>query len=183
MCIDRQRGISLVETIVFMVIVSVGVIGLVSVLNPMIRSSADPMVTKQSTVIAESLLNEILHQPFTWCDPDDPAAATAQSYGDCSPGYAQSALGPTVGEVRGGNAPGTGFDNVADYAGFGMDDVTDAAGNNAMAGFRADVVVTHAGTALGLGDNTAALQVTVSISNGSETFSLTGYRFRYAPRI
>jgi MSHA pilin protein MshD len=168
MCIDRQRGISLVETIVFMVIVSVGVIGLVSVLNPMIRSSADPMVTKQSTVIAESLLNEILHQPFTWCDPDDPAAATAQSYGDCSPGYAQSALGPTVGEVRGGNAPGTGFDNVADYAGFGMDDVTDAAGNNAMAG---------------LGDNTAALQVTVSISNGSETFSLTGYRFRYAPRI
>lgn len=181
MYIDRQRGISLVETIVFMVIVSVGVIGLVSVLNPMIRSSADPMVTKQSTVIAESLLNEILHQPFTWCDPDDPAAATAQSYGDCA--TSQSALAPTSGEARGGNAPGTGFDNVADYAGFAMDDVTDAAGNNAMVGFRADVAVTHAGTALGLADNTAALQITVTVSRGGETFSLTGYRFRYAPRI
>lgn len=182
MCTDRQRGISLVEAIIFMVIVSVGVIGLVSVLNPMIRSSADPMVTKQSMVIAESLLNEIIHQPFSWCDPDDPAAGTAQSYGDCA--SPQNILGPVpAGEVRGGNAPGTGFDHVADYAGFSMTDVSDAAGNNVMPGFTANVAMTQAGTSLGLADNAAALRVTVSITRNGETYSLTGYRLRYAPGI
>ena len=72
-----QRGITLIEQIMFIVIVSVGVIGLVSVMNPAIRASADPLLTKQLVAITESLLNEVLHQPFTWCDPDDPAAPTA----------------------------------------------------------------------------------------------------------
>ena len=74
-----QRGISLIEQIVFIIIISVGVIGLVSVMNPAIRASAAPILTKQLVAIAESLLNEVMHQPFTWCDPDDAAASTAQS--------------------------------------------------------------------------------------------------------
>lgn len=99
-----QRGITLIEQIVFVVIVSVGVIGLVSVMNPAIRASADPMVTKQFVAIAESLLNEILHQPFTWCDPDDGNASTAQSYAGCA-SNAQNAMGPTpAGETRDGSS-------------------------------------------------------------------------------
>lgn len=183
MCIEprRQHGITLIEQIIFIVIVSVGVIGLVSVMSPMIRHSADPMLTKQLSAIAESLLNEALHQPFTWCDPDDTAATTAQSYGDCA--NSQSNPGASVGEDRGGTTPGTGFDNVADYGGFGMDDVGDAAGNNSMVGYRADIAVAHAGTALGLADDSAALSVTVTVRRNGEAFALTGYRFRYAPRI
>lgn len=184
MCIEarpRQRGVTLVELIVFIVVVSVGVVGLVSVISPMVRTSADPMVTKQLAAIAESLLNEALHQPYTWCDPDDAAAATAQAYGDCS--NSQNHMGPMpADEVRGDAAPGAGFDNVADYSGFGADDVGDVAGNNAMAGYRADIAVVRAGTALGLADNTAALAITVTITRNGETFALTGYRFRYAPR-
>jgi MSHA pilin protein MshD len=36
---------------------------------------------------------------------------------------------------------------------------------------------------LGLADNTAALSVTVTVSRNGQSFALTGYRFRYAPRI
>ena len=86
MCIkqSRQSGITLIEQIVFIIIVSVGVIGLVSVLGSMVQRSADPMQTKQLAAIAESLLGEVLHQPFTWCDPEDANASTALSYAGCA---------------------------------------------------------------------------------------------------
>src|SRR5574343_248788 len=119
-----QRGITLIEQVVFIVIVSVGVVGLVSVMNPAIRASADPMVTKQSVAIAESLLNEVLHQPFTWCDPEDANASTAQSYAGCA-SNPQNTMGATpAGEARNGGV-GAVFDNVRDYHGFKMATIAD----------------------------------------------------------
>ncbi len=175
----RQSGITLVEQIVFIIIVSVGVIGLVSVMGPMVQRSADPMRTKQMAAIAESLLSEVLHQPFTWCDPEDANASSALSYAGCA---SNPQTTPAVGEGRYGTGPGTVYDNVADYGGWGMNDINDAAGANAMVGYQANVAVAQAGIALGLADNSAALAVTVTISRDGETFALTGYRFRYAPR-
>lgn len=176
-----QRGITLIEQIMFIVIVSVGVIGLVSVMNPAIRASADPMLTKQLVAIAESLLNEIMHQPFTWCDPDDATASTALSYGDCA--NPQNAFGATpAGETRYAVGVTPPFDNVADYAG-PMATIDDPSGNNAMAGYSATVAMANAGAALGLGDDSAAVSITVTVTRGGESFSLTGLRFRYAPRI
>lgn len=177
-----QRGVTLVELIIFIVIVSVGVVGLMSVINPMLRFSADPMVTKQLSTIAESLLNEAMHQPYTWCDPDDPAATTAQAYGNCATPQ-NSLKAVPAGEIRGGIEPDKGFDNVADYGDLRIDDVPDAAGSNPMTGYHAEVAVAQAGTLFGLADNSAALSVTVTVSRNGETFALTGYRFRYAPRI
>jgi len=177
-----QRGVTLVELIIFIVIVSVGVVGLMSVINPMLRFSADPMVTKQLSTIAESLLNEAMHQPYTWCDPDDPAATTAQAYGNCATPQ-NSLKAVPAGEIRGGIEPDKGFDNVADYGDLHIDDVPDAAGSNSMTGYHADVAVAQAGALFGLADNSAALSVTVTVSRNGETFVLTGYRFRYAPRI
>lgn len=179
----RQSGVSLIELIVFIIIVSVGVAGLVSVMNPLIRFSADPMQTKQMAAIAESILNEALHQPFTWCDPDDATASTALSYGDCANPQNTTGAVP-AGESRYGVGPGTAYDNVADYGGFTRVNIDDAAGGNAMTGYTASVAVAQSGTALGLADNTAALSVTVTVSRpGADDFSLTGYRFRYAPRL
>lgn len=176
-----QRGITLIEQIVFIVIVSVGVMGLVSVMNPAIQASANPMVTKQLVAIAESLLNEVLHQPFTWCDPDDAAAATAQSYADCA--NPQNAFGATpAGETRYAAGADPAFDNVADYHG-AMATIDDPSGSNAMAGYTANIVIARAGNAMGLADDTAALSVTVTVNRGAENFTLTGIRFRYAPRI
>lgn len=183
-----QRGVTLVEAIVFMVIVSVGVVGLVSVLGPLVMYSAEPMRQKQLAAIAESLLSEALHQPFTWCDPDDAKASSALSSADCanSQDKGGAALTSTTpaGESRSGSGPGTSFDNVADYGSYkNIADVADAAGNYPMTGYTATIDVARAGTALGAGSDDAALAVTVTVTHGTESYSLTGYRFRYAPRI
>ncbi|MCE9569660.1 MAG: type II secretion system GspH family protein, partial [Rhodocyclales bacterium] len=42
----RQHGLTLIELIVFIVIVSVALAGVLSVLNLTARSSADPMIRK-----------------------------------------------------------------------------------------------------------------------------------------
>lgn len=184
----RQRGATLIELIIFIIIVSVGVVGLVSVMNPMIMHSADPMRTKQMAAIAESLLNEVLHQPFTWCDPDDANASTALSYAGCA-SAPQNTLGPTSGESRNGTS-GAFFDNVRDYGGFAMDDIADPSGSNAVSGYRAEVSEAEVGASFGeVADAAVSVTVTVcrtasgAVCAGRESFSLTGYRFRYAPRI
>lgn len=191
MCVDRlrqrQSGVSLIELIVFIVIVSAGVVGLVSVMSPMVRYSADPMVSKQFVAIAESFLNEILHQPFTWCDLDDANASTAQAYTGANGCVSnpQNSNGPTPSS----EARGT-FDNVRDYGGFAMDNVSDPVGGSVINGYRAEVDIAEVGASFGVAAD-AALTVTVTVCRtvapsapcaGRESFSLTGYRFRYAPR-
>lgn len=67
----RQRGITLIELIIFMVIVGVAMAGIISSINFNARHSADPIVKKQALAIAESLLEEIMLQSFS--DPDGDA--------------------------------------------------------------------------------------------------------------
>lgn len=191
----EQRAFSLIELIVSMVVLSVGVVGVLSTFGNSLRASVEPMRQKQMTAIAESLLTEILHQPFTFCDPDDPNAATALSTAGCTGGAAasQDVLGPQpggpAGEMRfgvpaGAPAPNTQFDNVGDYHGFTMNPVVDITGGGAaaLAGYTATVAIAPAGLTFGLPTNAEALSVTVTVSQGTEIFALTGFRFRYAPR-
>ena len=191
MCIERrcqggrQRGLTLVELILFIVIVGVSLTGILSVMNVTVRSSADPMVRKQAIAIAESLLAEIEQQPFTWCDPDDANVLTATSGGGCAGtnqdngGGALAAVPAT--ETRGGVDP---FDNVADYAGHGQTPATDIAGGNAMAGYTTAVTITRAGgaapfAALPAG---AVLRISVTVTGpGGTSVTLVGHRLRYAP--
>lgn len=184
-----QRGLSLVEVVVTMIVLSVGVVGVLSTFGVSLRGSVEPMRQKQMTAIAESLLVEILHQPFTLCDPDDSKAGIALTTAECTGGAAasQDVLGPRpAGEQRFGVPAGapvanSQFDNVGDYHGFAMNPVVDLTGT-AMAGYSAAVAIAQVGGAFGLPNNADVLSVTVTVSRGSENFSLTGYRFRYAPR-
>jgi MSHA pilin protein MshD len=73
----KSRGVSLVELVVFIVIVSVAIAGIIGVISVTTQSSADPLIRKQALAIAEAFLEEVQLQPFTYCDPDDPTAATA----------------------------------------------------------------------------------------------------------
>jgi MSHA pilin protein MshD len=167
---ERQAGVSLIELIVFIVIVSVGVVGLISVMNPSIRSSADPMVTKQFVAIAESLLNEIEHQPFT----SNP----------------QNSSGPTPNTETRNGSTGQFFDNVRDYGGFVTESIADPNGTSLIAGYRAEVAIVAVGASFTLASD-AAVAITVTVCRsvapsaacaGRDSFALTGYRFRYAPR-
>lgn len=72
----RFRGFSLIELIFFIVVVSVGLAGVLRVMNVGVASSADPMVRKQAVALAESILQEVLQKAYT--DPD-PAVTTGES--------------------------------------------------------------------------------------------------------
>ena len=106
----------------------------------------------------------------------DPAASTALSYAGCA--IPQNTGTHGVGETRYAQGSDPAFDNVDDYGGFSMANIDDPSILNAMTGYTASVAITRAGTALGLADNTAALNVTVTVTRGTESYSLTGYRFR-----
>ncbi len=64
----RQRGFTLIELIIFIVVVSAGLAGILSVMNSVVKSSADPMVRKQAMALADSILEEVLLKSYA--DPD-----------------------------------------------------------------------------------------------------------------
>lgn len=185
-CARNQTGISLIELVMFIVIVSVGIVGVLSVMNMNTQSSADPMLRKQALSIAESLLEEIQLQSFTFCDPDDANVATATAAVISAAGCAT--LVETMGsEGEGRYAPPL-FDNVNDYNNFNLPTppgIRDITGANiaGLAGYSATVTVAE--TALGTVPATDSLFITVTVtppSGAADNIVLSGYRTRYAPR-
>jgi MSHA pilin protein MshD len=183
----HERGATIVELIIFIVIVSVGLAGILSVLNVTVWHSADPMVRKQVIASAEALMEEVTLQPYTYCDPDDTNVAWANA-GDTAAGNCTAtaeAVGAEGGETRYADPR---YDNVNDYHGFsmvGIRDITNTA-IASLAGYTANVSVANAGTAFNAVNGTAyandaVLRVDVTVSRGAETVTLTSYRFRYAP--
>ncbi len=198
--LKQQLGVTLVELVVFMVIVSVALVGVLKVLEITNKGSADPLVRKQAISIAESLLLEIEQQAFTLCDPDDANASSAVTTADCTGGAAASedkdgvaALSPSPNtETRYSNLEP--FDNVADYGGFTMPDANCAGicspGNNTplagLGAYKATVTVTRVGgtSPFATFPLSAVLQIAVRVTGPANTdVTLTGYRFRYAPNI
>lgn len=184
-----QRGVTLIELIVFIVVISVGVVGLLSVTGNLVTHSADPMARKQALAIASSLLLEIEQQAFTYCDPQDAMVLTAANGAACtndqnkggaafpSPG----APAPTpAGETRGSTT--NPYDNVADYAGYQAtgDVIT---GNASLADYSASVTISRVGGsgAFAALPADAVLAILVRVVGRNEDVSLTGYRARYAP--
>lgn len=186
MCSSRQGGFSLLEAVIFIVVLGIGIAGMAILYNQLTLASVDPLIRKQALAIANSLMEEIQLRAFTFCDPDDPAVVTATGTGDCDPARIEN-LGPEnfapFGlETRSG---GTRFDNVNDYHGFPLPSIVDA-NNNAvvgLGGYSASVTVANAG-----GDfpaaipADAALRITVTVAGPANvSVVLQGYRLRYAP--
>lgn len=175
-----QRGLSLVELLVFIAVVGVAVTGVLAVYGQTVRTSADPVVRKQALAVAESLLEEVLAQPFTYCDPDDPAVETATAPGGCA---TPEVAGPEAGETRGATL--TPFDNVNDYAGLALSTLTDLTGAAipGLAGYAATVEVQPAGAFNGLPAGETLL-ITVTVTGpGNQRVVLDGYRTRHAPTL
>ena len=175
----RARGLSLIELILFIVVVSAALAGVLSVFLTATTASADPMLRRQALAIAESLLEEVQLMPFTFCDPDDANLETAASSGGCA--SLVQGLGPNAGETRFGPPQ---FDNVGDYHGYTMNGIVDI--NNSavpgLASYNASVVV--APTSLGTiaAASVDALRITVNVTGpGSTSVVLDGVRTRQAP--
>ena len=192
----RQHGISLIELIIFIIIVSIGVVALLAVFSTTVRKSADPLIRKQMLAIAESLLEEVQSKPFTYCDPDDANARTAT----------QAVVGvgatfcATTAQSDNKTQPNTEtrtsttdpFDNVADYGGTTgtttISTISDITGS-AIAGLGAysaqiSIAAQALGTIAALDGNSTpqSLAITVTVTGpGNSSLTLQGFRTRYAP--
>jgi MSHA pilin protein MshD len=187
-----EHGVSLVELIVFIVIVSVAAAAVIGTLSMATRASADPMIQKQALAIAEALLEEVQLQPFTYCDPDDPQAATAQSAAVGATGCTAAASVENPGaEATPPYGPETRlsatnpYDNVNDYNGFEMlTGITDITGT-AIPGLESYTArVDVANQALDVVPASDSLLITVTVTGpvgSNTTVVLHGYRVRYAP--
>lgn len=174
MVLGAHKGVTLVELILFMLIVSIAVIGVTRIMNLTSVASTDPLREKQALALAESMLEEIQLQAFTFCDPDDANAMTANSPADCA--SAVQGLGPSAGETR--NAEPR-FDNVGDYAGYGPVSATDIQGQTITDLQAYTVQVTET---LEAACANACIRIDVTASIDDVKVVLTGYRYRYAPR-
>jgi MSHA pilin protein MshD len=114
--IRQQRGLTMIELVMFIVIVGVAAAGILQVLNMAARNSADPIRRKQAMLIAEAYMEEVQLAGFTACDPADANAATATiaalgAAGDttrCANMATVEEWGPEADNAR----P---FDNINDY--------------------------------------------------------------------
>jgi MSHA pilin protein MshD len=189
-----QQGLTLVELVMFIVIVGLALAGVLLAFNTAVRSSADPLERKQALAIAESLLAEIEQQPFTWCDPNDAAAATATGAAACSNSQDQGGApltGPTPASESRYSASDP-FDNVADYGGFAMPGAgcagicsQDGTPLAALSGYSASVTISRVGGSgafAGMAAD-AALKIDVRVWRGNTDITLSGYRTRHAPNI
>jgi MSHA pilin protein MshD len=156
----RQRGISLIELIIFIVIVSISLTGILLVMNQVTAHSADPLLHKQAIAAAESLLEEIELQDFV--DKND-GVTTA-----CPPASAVTAANRA-----------TDYHIVDCYDGFNMNGITDL-NNNAtgLAGYAANVAITA--EALGGVAAGSAVRITVTVTDPrGDAIAIDGYRTRY----
>ncbi len=176
----RQRGLTMIELILFIVIVGIAVIGVLQVISLNTSRSADPLLRKQALAIAEGLLEEVRGARFTYCDASDVNVEQATSAADCT-------KPEQVGAEQGNARP---FDNVNDYVAAWntpQQYTTDLAGNALPAGYRATVAVSQQafGAAAALIPAAAALRITVTVTygaNNADSVVLDTYRTRYAPQ-
>ena len=156
-----ERGFSLVEAIVFIVIVSVALAGVLSVMNFTTKHSADPLIRKQTIAVAESLLEEISLQNFS-----KPSGGFPGPYTQANRQY---------------------FDSIGDYNGFppstGIYPIDSSTVIPGLEGYKL-VSVTVAPAALGPASNlisTASAKIITVTVQGPDGVSvaLSGYRTAY----
>jgi len=161
MCMTRptlrqgQHGFTLIELIIFIVVVSAGLAGILSVMNTVVKSSADPMVRKQAMALADSILEEILLKSY--CDPD--TVDTSTSPATCGANTVES----------GRNT----YDDVDDYNRLTQTAFTDLP--TELSGYVISITVAAPASLSGV----TMKKVTVTISRGSESISMSGYRANY----
>lgn len=147
----QQHGVTLIELLVSIVIVSIAASGVLGVLSMTTAASADPMIRHQAAAIAEAYLEEILLKPITDPDGVDGEALRAD------------------------------YDDLDDYNGLADIGARDQFGapTGGLGNYNVAVAVSPSAALPGvpLAD---ALRVDVVVTNGVDiNFTLSGYRTRF----
>ena len=149
----RQRGMSLIELVMAIVIISVGLAGVLLAFSTVVASSANPMIQKQMLAIAEELMEEIALKP-----------------------YSGTVVAPS-GCIR------SIYNNISNYNGYATSNyICDADGNQiaSLANYSVSVAVVPDATTFASMNVTAASKITVTVSYGSQTFNLVRWRTNFA---
>lgn len=165
----RSHGVTLIELIVFIVVVSVGLAGVLAVFNTAVVGSANPLVRKQALVVAEALLQEVMQKSFQ-NDPTGDNAATPTL--GCTPSTTpRCQLNNAVDRQN--------YNDVDDFNGFSQTGITQIDGTavSDLAGYSVSVSV--APSALGSVAAANAKLITVTASGSGESIVLSGYRTNY----
>lgn len=157
--ISRRGGFTLIELVIYIVVVSIGLLGILSVFNNAVRGSADPLIRKQVISVAEATLEEVLLKAYS--DPSNDCTATT------TPRCAPNTLTDRVN-----------YNDVSDYGGWDQTGVrTPESSSTVVSGLENyRVRINVATTTL---NGLAAKEITVRVDAGTESISLTGYRASY----
>lgn len=150
----RQGGVTLIETIVFIVVVSIGLGALLSVFSQAVVNSVDPIIRIKALEKGQALMDEIL----------------ARKFAENSATGGTPACDSTAGDPCAGITGDAHYDDVGDYNGFA---------DNADARFPISVVVQAAGTDLGLA-NARARRITVRVGMpDGNSVTLSAYKVNF----
>lgn len=152
----HESGVTLIETIIFMVVVSIALVTLVKVYSNAVNNSVDPVVRIRALELAQSQLDEILSRKF---DENTPTGGIP-------------ACDSTAGVACLGIVADSDYDDVGDFNGF-----TD----NSQAGHTVSVSVVEAGAELSSSMNNRharRVTVTVSVPDGSP-IRLSAYKVNF----
>ncbi|MFL0808808.1 MAG: type II secretion system GspH family protein [Agarilytica sp.] len=150
----RSRGVTLIETIVFLVVVGIALSALVQVYTYAMVNSVDPVVRARALELAQAQLDEVLARKF---DENTPTGGVPAC--DSSAGVACLGI-----------APDGDFDDVGDYDGF----VDNSNPNHTIS-----VSVTEAGGDLGIPAAQARLISVNATVPGSSSLVLSVYKTNF----
>ena len=147
----RQRGMTLIEIVLAIVVLGIGLAGVLIAFSTVSRGSADPLIAQQMLAIAEEMLEEAQLKPFLAAPNTAPAACARNTYND-----------------------------VLDYNGYAATGICTIDGTpiTSLATYSVRVQV-QAATLTGVAA-TAALRISVTVTHGSDSFTLSGWRTDFA---
>ncbi|VUD56778.1 hypothetical protein TDB9533_02394 [Thalassocella blandensis] len=152
----RQNGVSLIETLVFIVVVSIALGAVVKVFSAAVENSVDPVVRTRALELAQAQLDEILSRKF---DENTPSGGV--------PACNTSAGVPCAGIVADGD-----YDDVGDFNGYS---------NTSHPNHTISVIVVEAGDELSTTiGNANARRITVTVTvPGSSAIQLSAYKVNF----